>query len=269
MRWDVRGVNRETDAEVALQVEAKSQSEAIAKAREAGVLVKSAWPIRPPLSPAVDTATRTATRTVTRTAAPKPAPSLLPTDDDLEAIAAAAETALRPARALAAPPATTPAASPAPVPLSVAPPPVPVTAPRPAEVPILQTPAVTVTSARIIIGATTYAVAGVTSVQPRFIPATRVTESLTLVAGVMFTLSGYAVSRQPPGTAAVACAIAILYAVGALCPLAALLAWRRNRPKYAVRLATPSGERDVLVSEDQRWVQAVVRAINQAIISRR
>jgi hypothetical protein len=85
----------------------------------------------------------------------------------------------------------------------------------------------------------------------------------------MFVVFGYAVSSQPPGPAAVQYAVAVLYAVGALCPLAAFLAWRRNRPKYAIRLASPSGERDVLVSEDQRLVQSVVRAINQAIVSRR
>ena len=278
MRWDVRGVNRETEAEVALQVEAKSHAEAIARAREAGLLVKSAWPIRPPLSPTVDrtatrTTTRPATRPTTRTVAPKPAPSLLPTDDDLEAIAAAAETAHRPPRQ--APPSpetpsasprattTTPAATPPPVPLSLAPPPMPVVAARPVEVPILQTPAVTVTNARIIIGATTYAVATVASVQWRFIPANHTRSSLILVKGVGFALCGLAVSRRTPGSSTV------LYVVGALCVLLAFLVWRRNRPKYAVRLACLSGERDVIVSEDQTWVRTVARAINQAIVSRR
>jgi len=134
---------------------------------------------------------------------------------------------------------------------------------QPAEMSFLEANGVTVTSARVVIGSTTYAVANITSVRPLLVKPNRAGEVALSVAAVLFGLIALMMRRVDEP-------IAGLWFVASIgCAVPAAILWFSRRPKHAVHLKSSSGESKVLLGADPAWIHTVVDAINQAIISRR
>ena len=135
---------------------------------------------------------------------------------------------------------------------------------QPAEMSFLEANGVTVTSARVVIGPETYAVANITSVRPLLVKPNRAVEAALSVAAAALLLIGLAL-RGSLNTAAAG----PFFIFAAICLVPAAILWFSRRPKHAVHLKSSSGESKVLLGADPAWIHTVVDAINQAIISRR
>lgn len=112
-----------------------------------------------------------------------------------------------------------------------------------------------VTNSRLVKGAETFAMSGITSVMSfTEVPSKKGPIILMVVGGLMFLAS----IQSSLGVASFG---AILVALGV---------WWLGRIKnvYHVRLMTASGERDALNSRDGAYIASIVQAINQAIIHR-
>ena len=123
---------------------------------------------------------------------------------------------------------------------------------------------VRVTSARFQVGAQTYAMSAVNSV------AFQVREAekggpvgLAILGGLMLAI---VVSL---GVATDFTAMKGFFAFSGLVMLVAgILTARSAKPTYIVSLTTASGQVQALSSEDRDYVEAVVRALNDAVVSR-
>jgi hypothetical protein len=108
---------------------------------------------------------------------------------------------------------------------------------------------IVVSSSRFVVGATTYPLAGITSVSSFVIPAKRMAGILLLVLGLIVLLAGG-------------------YVFGAITAAIGILILVVVKPTYVVRMATAGGQVDALVSKDAHYIQRVVGALNQAVIQR-
>jgi hypothetical protein len=113
---------------------------------------------------------------------------------------------------------------------------------------------VKVTNARVLVGSQTYAMSGVTSVKHAVEPAKRGFSILCLLgaAGTLY----YDHQDANPIMIAVAAA-----AVG-------ILAWVLVKDKHFVILHSSSGESRAVTHTDRGFINRVIQAINNAIISR-
>jgi len=115
---------------------------------------------------------------------------------------------------------------------------------------------VRITNARAIIGSTTYAMANITSVALGTLPAKR--------AGAVWLIS-IGVITIIVGLVAQAWFIDILgLALLGLGIWLAIIA----KPRYYVRLGSSSGEVQALVSTEQKYIQSIVNAMNEAFVKR-
>jgi hypothetical protein len=150
---------------------------------------------------------------------------------------------------------------------------------QPQEATLYQSPSVQVTTARLIIGPKTYAMANITSV-------TIVQEAPDTSGPIWLSVGGL-------GAVVLACCPGALalglfsgpsedYGTGAICiltaagmGLAGLLALtgaialgRSLKPTFLVRIGSASGEVSVLADKNRELVECIVRAINEAIVRR-
>ena len=114
---------------------------------------------------------------------------------------------------------------------------------------------VTVTNARFVVDAETYAISGITSVKLGVKKPNRILP-IALILLTFFALT----KGGNPAT------LSIMHWLLALLPGAVWLAVQRTH--YTVTLASASGESRALTSRIQPFVREVVEAINQAIIQR-
>ena len=147
-------------------------------------------------------------------------------------------------------------------PMRPAPPPLPARAratppPTPERV-LFQDAAVTVTTARIVVGQdVTYPVVNVTSVREFVEPRPFV---LLVVGGaIVFMGTSCAVTRPDAATAGW-----LIAAIG----LALCVGFFAIKPKHWVRIDTAGAESNAISSTDGAWTQRVVAAINEAIVAR-
>lgn len=124
---------------------------------------------------------------------------------------------------------------------------------------IYQDQNVRVTSARIIIGSTTYALRNITSVSPTVTYPSNNAEVVVLVFGILGVLLGISSFSTE---AAIAVGVLLLSAVG--------LAWavwslRHHRPTFHVTISSTAGEKHALSSYDKGYILKIVGAINDAI----
>jgi hypothetical protein len=116
---------------------------------------------------------------------------------------------------------------------------------------------VLVTSTRIEIDGTTYAVAGIVSVKPERLPAQRGTAIVVAAFGVASLALGAMIDAGP------------MMGIGAvLLAAGALWAWR-IRDRYAVKIVTAAGTIDAFVSESKDLAAEVSLAIKTAVTERR
>ena len=113
---------------------------------------------------------------------------------------------------------------------------------------------VTVTNARFMVGAQTFAMRGITSVQGVETPASYTALVFVILVGVVFTIAGFA--------SAIGLAVfGVLLAAGGI--------WLcfRQKPTYAVVLRTAGGEVTAYQSKDRDYIFQVIQALNDSIIS--
>jgi Family of unknown function (DUF6232) len=115
---------------------------------------------------------------------------------------------------------------------------------------------VRVTDKRVILGTTTYALANITSVSTSVESPSYVGPILIFLVAAASLFGG--LTTQSGAMWFIA---ALLVAVGAL--------WFRSlKPTWHLRIASASGETSPLESQDQKHIDDVARAINEAIIHR-
>lgn len=110
---------------------------------------------------------------------------------------------------------------------------------------------VMVTNARFVVGDQTYAMSNVTSVKSGEIPGSQTIPMLIALSAVLFF---------GLGTVGIIFAIVILGI--------ALYAGSKVKPTYTVILNTSAGENKALSSPDEGYVRSIIRALNDAIVSR-
>ena len=121
---------------------------------------------------------------------------------------------------------------------------------------------VTVTTTRVIMGATTYALRNITSVKMAIVPAKQGCAVLLLVIGIILGMIGLGVASQKGGIGG---GIVVLL-VAAAAFVGAIFWLRGAKPTYYVAIASASGEARALESKDKAYIERIVRSINDAIV---
>lgn len=116
---------------------------------------------------------------------------------------------------------------------------------------------VSVSTSRIVISGTTYALRNITSVKMTFAPAKTGCAVALIVLGALILIVGLAQGGQTIIGALLGGAI-----VGGL----GFLWFRSSKADYFVTIASSSGEVRALTSKDKSYVEKIVAAINDAII---
>jgi hypothetical protein len=116
---------------------------------------------------------------------------------------------------------------------------------------------VTVTTTRVIIGTTTYALRNITSVKP--------IKTRNPIFGILVLLAGLALLRSALSTGDIV-AGGLFGVMGA--GLVACAIWLL-KPVYHILIASASGEAKALTSRERAYVQRIVDSVNDAIVKYR
>lgn len=111
---------------------------------------------------------------------------------------------------------------------------------------------VLITNARFIVGNSTYAMTGVTSVKKNSVMPSRVGSIVLIIIGIIMLISMKDASRLW-GAAVIGLGV---------------LAFKGAKAKHSVYLNSSSGEIQALESDDENYIDTVISALNQAIIHR-
>jgi uncharacterized protein DUF6232 len=115
---------------------------------------------------------------------------------------------------------------------------------------------VSVSTSRVIISGTTYALRNITSVKMTFTPARQGCAIVLIILGVLFVLCLVGVKGgAAPGLI-----------IGAVLVGAGVLWLRAAKPDYHVAIASSAGERPAMTHKDKAYIEKVVDAINEAIV---
>jgi hypothetical protein len=115
--------------------------------------------------------------------------------------------------------------------------------------------AITVTSTRAVLGSKTYAMANITSVSLGENQQAAGCGCALLVVGIFFALGLFSADTAVIGLIGLA-----MLAIGVVL---------MKQKSYVVRIGSASGEANALDNKDRAYIQAIVEAVNQAIIDRR
>jgi len=126
------------------------------------------------------------------------------------------------------------------------------------EVVYFQDLGITITNARAVLGAKSYAMANITSVGMGHTPANRTPGVIVALLGVAF--GGCLATASDSATGALIFGLVLLLSGVAIAASA--------KSKYAVRIGSASGESDALSSDDREHIQKIVNALNEAIVKR-
>ena len=119
---------------------------------------------------------------------------------------------------------------------------------------------VSVTTARVIISGTTYALRNITSVRMTTTPASSGCAVVLIVLGAISLLVALGTFGRDAGAGFVA----LLFAAGIL---AAGIFWLRSlKSSFHVTIASSSGEARALTSTDRAYIDKIVGSINEAIV---
>ncbi|GIV87342.1 MAG: hypothetical protein KatS3mg054_1371 [Chloroflexus sp.] len=116
---------------------------------------------------------------------------------------------------------------------------------------------ITVTNTRAIFGTKTFAMANIASVSMVEIPPNRGPAIAAALGGLLFACICMALDGRWLSLIVLVLGIAIAIAIAV-----------SVKPTYAVRIASTSGESNVLTSKDREYIQKIVNAVNEAIIRR-
>lgn len=112
---------------------------------------------------------------------------------------------------------------------------------------------VSITNARFIVGSTTYAMNGVTSVKRGQTDPSKVGPVIMAIIGVISVFAATGLMSKAIGVVVVLLAIAWFKAI---------------KPEYIVSLNSSSGESQALSSKDKQYIDDVINSLNNAIIHR-
>jgi hypothetical protein len=115
---------------------------------------------------------------------------------------------------------------------------------------------VNITGTRAIFGSTTYSMANISSVKTAVEPVKRSPGIITAIIGIVLLIIGIA-----SGWTWLIVGGVIVLAIGAF------IAWAASA-KYHVRISSASGEATALSSKDKEYVDKIVQALNESMISR-
>lgn len=119
---------------------------------------------------------------------------------------------------------------------------------------------VRVTTSRVIISGTTYALRNITSVKMGVTPANTSGAIVLIVLGALAVLLSFGLFSNDAGTGLSTLLIgATMIAIG-------VVMYRSIVPKYHLVLSSSSGESHALTSEDKGHIARVVDAVNEAIV---
>ncbi len=115
---------------------------------------------------------------------------------------------------------------------------------------------VRISTTRLLIGSTTYAMANIASVRTHVKPANR-TPGILLAIGGFATISVSAYLNIPIGIG-----VGVLFFILGI-------AWALlSKPTYFIRISSSSTETDAIGSRSKEYIAQVARAINEALIQR-
>ena len=112
---------------------------------------------------------------------------------------------------------------------------------------------VSVTSARFRVGASTYAMQGVTSVKRGQKDANKLPAFLVGIIGLFMTFGADTSGAK---------------LIGILLVILSIFIFKKLKPEYSVYLNSSSGESQALQSKDRSYIDKVIEALNQSIIHR-
>jgi hypothetical protein len=137
------------------------------------------------------------------------------------------------------------------------PPPLPV---QPKEEKIYFDNVVAVTTTRVIVGGTTYALRNITSVRMTYTPPRVLGAILLLVFGLIILLTGvFSIHTNAPAPIGV-------YLIGGAMVVGAILMMVTAKTSYHVNLSSAAGEVHALTSKNRAYIEKVVVSINDAIV---
>ncbi|PTA48375.1 QacE [Shewanella morhuae] len=110
---------------------------------------------------------------------------------------------------------------------------------------------VSVSNSRFIVSGQTYAISNVTSVKSGIISASKGAAVFLIFIGLCCFLGGF-----------------IVKIIGVIFLALGVFSWKGAKDKYTVILNTSAGENKALMSEDKSYIESVITALNNAIISR-
>lgn len=112
---------------------------------------------------------------------------------------------------------------------------------------------VSITNSRFMVGSTTYAMNGVTSVKRGQTKPSKVGPVILAIVGVLMVLAATTL---------------MIKAVGAVLVVIAIAWFKSIKPKFIVFLNSSSGECQALSSTDKTYIDDVINSLNQAIVHR-
>lgn len=120
--------------------------------------------------------------------------------------------------------------------------------------------AVAVTTTRVIVGGTTYALRNITSVRMTYTPPKVLGGILLLVFGLLLLFGGF-ISIHSESSAPIG-----VYIIGGAMVIVGILWMVTAKTSYHVNLSSAAGEIHALTSKDRAYIEKVVVSINNAIV---
>jgi putative Ca2+/H+ antiporter (TMEM165/GDT1 family) len=119
---------------------------------------------------------------------------------------------------------------------------------------------VRITSARLIVGDTTYAMANIASVETKRVSPGYGRVALLVILGMFFVIGSTpsAIGKGSPADLI----LGVLFVAGGV--------WLAitQKPNYQLRITSASGESSPLASKERAYVEKIVQAINESMIHR-
>ncbi len=128
---------------------------------------------------------------------------------------------------------------------------------------LLQESGVTITTARAVLGATTYPIAQITSVSTTALPASKAPAVLAALLGLCCILPGIGMTNAQGERAD-----PVWLGIGAVLVAIAVVLWVATKDRFAVVLSTAGLQANAVVSRDKSHVARVAVALNEAIVQR-
>lgn len=119
---------------------------------------------------------------------------------------------------------------------------------------------VAVTTTRVIVGETTYALRNITSVRMTYTPRKVLGAFLLLFFGLLLLLVGYmSIHTKTPAPIGI-------YVIGGAMVIAGILLMVTAKTSYHVKLSSAAGRFHALTSNSRAYIEKIVASINEAIV---